>query len=220
MQERHVTLDPAEVHTQENTELQQAMERAARAEEEVARLRFEQVQSTPPEQRTELQRAETLVEKQPPTPSTAQAIQQGEISLDPVQPKGEPSGGENELRRDSMMAHLLDSLDAGKDIGHYGRLVFTMVARHFLSHEEVLSWLTRDPDFTTSQATAMLHQVDAHDYTPPRRDRILQWQAEQEFPILPHPEDPNCGNLYRNLKFPDEIYQHIEHYQEQKTGAA
>ena len=29
------------------------------------------------------------------------------------------------------MAHLLDSLNDGKDIGHYGRLVFAMVARHF-----------------------------------------------------------------------------------------
>jgi hypothetical protein len=26
--------------------------------------------------------------------------------------------GEAELRKDSMMAHLLDSLEAGKDIGH------------------------------------------------------------------------------------------------------
>ena len=56
--------------------------------------------------------------KQPPSPSSA---------------KGEPGvgGGEKELRKDSMMAHLLDSLDAGKDIGHYGRLVFAMEARHF-----------------------------------------------------------------------------------------
>jgi hypothetical protein len=26
-----------------------------------------------------------------------------------------------ELQKDSMMAHLLQSLDEGKDIGHYGR---------------------------------------------------------------------------------------------------
>jgi len=35
-----------------------------------------------------------------------------------------------ELRKNDMMAHLLDALDAGNDIGHYGRLVFAMVARH------------------------------------------------------------------------------------------
>ena len=34
--------------------------------------------------------------------------------------------GVEELRKDEMMAHLLDSLDQGKDIGHYGRLVFAM----------------------------------------------------------------------------------------------
>ena len=42
---------------------------------------------------------------------------------------------------------------------------------------------------------------------------------EQEFPILPNPEDPDCGNLYRNLRFPEEIYKHIGHYQEQKMEA-
>src|SRR5205823_10744542 len=41
----------------------------------------------------------------------------------------QPNTGEAELRNDSMMAHLLDSLRDGKDIGHYGRLVFAMVAR-------------------------------------------------------------------------------------------
>jgi hypothetical protein len=126
-------------------------------------------------------------------------------------------GGESEMRKDSMMAHLLDSLEEGQDIGHYGRLVFAMVARHFMPHEEVLAWLTRDPDFSDAEATVMLRQVEGRDYNPPKRDRILQWQAEQEFPILPNPDDPDCGNLYRNLKFPDSIYNNIEHYQEQKV---
>lgn len=127
--------------------------------------------------------------------------------------------GEAELRKDSMMAHLLDSLEAGKDIGHYGRLVFAMVARHFLPHQELLSWLMRDPDFQEADAVNMLKQVEGRDYNPPKRDRLLEWQAQQEFPILPHPDDPECGNLYRNLKFPDSIYQHISQYQEQKASA-
>jgi hypothetical protein len=126
--------------------------------------------------------------------------------------------GEEQLRNDSMMAHLLDSLQSGKDIGHYGRLVFAMVSRHFMPHEEVLAWLTRDPDFSEQDAAAMLRQVEGKDYNPPKRERILEWQAEQEFPILPKPEDPDCGNLYRNLKFPDSIYSHIEQYQEQKAA--
>lgn len=144
--------------------------------------------------------------KQPPSPSSA---------------AGEPGvgGGEEELRKDSMMAHLLDSLEAGKDIGHYGRLVFAMVARHFLPHDEVLAWMTKDEDFGEEDARLMLVQVEGRDYSPPRRDRILQWQSEQEFPILPNVDDPDCGNLYRNLNFPDEIYKHIGHYREQKMEA-
>jgi hypothetical protein len=131
----------------------------------------------------------------------------------------EPSGqGESELRKDSMMSHLLDALQQGKDIGHYGRLVFAMVARHFLTPDELVAWLTRDPDFSEAQARTMLAQVEQRDYNPPRRERLLEWQAQQEFPILPHPEDPDCGNLYRNLKFPDSIYNHIEQYQEQKLS--
>lgn len=128
--------------------------------------------------------------------------------------------GEEVLRQDSMMAHLLDSLAAGKDIGHYGRLVFVMVARHFLTRDELLTRLTGDPDFAESEAETMLAQVEERGYNPPRRDRVMEWQAQQEFPILPSPEDPDCGNVYRTLKFPDEVYHHIEHYQEQKHSVA
>lgn len=130
-----------------------------------------------------------------------------------------PTEAETTLRNEPMMAHLLDSLAAGIDIGHYGRLVFAMVARHFMDHDEVLGWLTRDRDFSEEQARALLRQVEHRDYNPPRRERILEWQREQEFPILPDVEDPDCGNVYRNLKFPDSIYEHIEHYQEQKADA-
>jgi len=133
--------------------------------------------------------------------------------------KGSVEGGEEALRKDSMMAHLLDSLEAGKDIGHYGRLVFAMVARHFLPEDEVVGWLTRDKDFSEEQAEVMMRQVESRDYNPPRRERIVEWQAQQEFPILPNPEDPDCGNLYRNLKFPEAVYEHIGHYQEEKIKA-
>ena len=128
-------------------------------------------------------------------------------------------GGEAELRKDSMMAYLLDSLQQGRDIGHYGRLVFAMTARHFISQEDLLKWLSRDPDFSESKAKALIGQVEEHDYNPPKRERILEWQGEQEFPILPNPQDPDCGNLYRNLKFPDATYEHIEEYREQKEAS-
>ena len=111
-------------------------------------------------------------------------------------------GGEDELRKDPMMAHLLDSLNAGTDIGHYGRLVFAMVARHFMPHGEVLAWLTKDQDFGEEQAMQMLRQVEGRDYSPPRRERLLQWQSEQEFQFIDS-SDPDSGNLYRNLEFPE-----------------
>ena len=132
----------------------------------------------------------------------------------PAQP-----GGIEALRSGVMMAHLLDSLEAGKDIGHYGRLVFTMIASHFLDDEAILDWLTKDRDVDRDKAAALLRQVEARDYNPPRRDRIVQWQREQEFPILPNPDDPDCGNVYKSLKFPDEVYDHIQQYQAEKVNA-
>jgi hypothetical protein len=107
-----------------------------------------------------------------------------------------------ELRKSDMMAHLLDALDAGKDIGHYGRLVFAMVARHFLSDDELVGYLTKDPDFAEGEARMMVSQVQGRDYNPPRREKILEYQQQQEFPIIPNPDDPDSGNVYRTLNFP------------------
>jgi hypothetical protein len=128
-------------------------------------------------------------------------------------------GGIQELRNDAMMAHLLDSLEAGKDIGHYGRLVFAMVASRFLPEQEVIDWLAKDPDCPREKASAMLRQVEGRDYNPPRRERILQWQGEQDFPIVPDPADPDCGNVYKSLKFTHQVYDHIENYQMEKAEA-
>lgn len=127
--------------------------------------------------------------------------------------------GVQSLRREPMMAHLMDALADGKDIGHYGRLVFAMVAHHFLPPEQVIEWLNKDPDFGHDDAVALLRQVESRNYNPPRRERILAWQAEQDFPILPNVDDPDCGNVYRNLKFPDKVYEHIQEYQEEKAEA-
>jgi len=124
-----------------------------------------------------------------------------------------------ELRKSDMMAHLLDALDASKDIGHYGRLVFAMVARHFLSEDEVVAYLTRDKDFSEEQARLMVTQVQGRDYNPPRREKILEYQKQQEFPILPNPDDPDSGNVYRDLQFPEHVYEHIQEYYEQKQHA-
>jgi hypothetical protein len=123
-----------------------------------------------------------------------------------------------ELRKNSMMAHLLDALDSGQDIGHYGRLVFAMVARHFMGEGELLAILQKNPGFSEEEARALCHQVQGRDYNPPRRERILEWQQQQEFPICPNPEDPDACNVYKDLQFPDSVYQHITGYHEQKAS--
>jgi hypothetical protein len=123
--------------------------------------------------------------------------------------------GLDDLRKSAMMAHLLDALERGTDIGHYGRLVFAMVARHFLDEEELLEWLQKDEDFSEAQARSLILQVQGRDYNPPKRERILEWQKQQEFPICPDPDDPGACNVYKDLKFPDGVYESISEFYEQ-----
>jgi hypothetical protein len=121
-----------------------------------------------------------------------------------------------ELKQEPMMAHLLDSLDQGQDIGHYGRLVFIMVARHFLSESELLEQLMKDPDVDEAKARALIEQVEARGYNPPKRERVLEWMSKQEFPICPDPDDAGQCNVYKNLEFPKEIYNKIQNFYEGK----
>lgn len=102
-----------------------------------------------------------------------------------------------DLRDNPMMQHLMDALDRGEDIGHYGRLVFTMTARHFLSDDELCDYLCKDPSFDELQARALLKQVQARGYNPPSARRISQWQQEQEFPICPNTGNPGDCNVTR-----------------------
>ncbi len=121
--------------------------------------------------------------------------------------------GRSENLRDSpMMAHLLDALEAGTDIGHYGRLTFAMIARHFLDEDELIRLLGNQPDHDETEARALLRQVKARDYNPPKRERILEWQAQQDFPICPTPDDPAGCNVYRELRFPQDIYDNINEF--------
>ena len=126
----------------------------------------------------------------------------------------------SELRNSDMMAHLLDALEREQDIGHYGRLVFAMVGRHFLDDDELLRLLTKSPKFSEDDARALVAQVQTRDYNPPRRARILEWQARQEFPICPTPDDPRACNVYRDLQFPDGVYQDIEEFYEELAEGA
>jgi hypothetical protein len=128
-------------------------------------------------------------------------------------------GRSTDLRDSPMMAHLLDALEKGTDIGHYGRLVFAMVARHFLPEDEMVRLLGNQPGHNADEARALLRQVEAKDYNPPKRERILEWQAQQDFAICPTPDDPASCNVYRELRFPQGIYDNIGEFWEEQAAA-
>lgn len=121
-----------------------------------------------------------------------------------------------DLRQSSMMSHLLDALDRGEDIGHYGRLVFVMVGRYFLSDDELAEQLTKDRDCDESKARVLIKQVEARGYNPPKRERILEWMSQQEFPICQAPDDRGSCNVYKNLDFPPEVYEKISSFYERQ----
>ena len=122
-----------------------------------------------------------------------------------------------DLRENSMMAHLMDALSEKKDIGERGRLVFAMVSRHFMEEDEVVGYLKKDPTMDETKARALVEQVKDRGYSPPRREKILEWQGEQDFPICPDAEDPDACNVYKDLQFPEEVYEDIAEYRERKA---
>ncbi len=239
MAKRTVELDEP-VMDQQSEALRHAVERAEQAEAELKKLKAQDGKGKSANHSaaktgggSDANEAEAVAPKG--TSSTARPDESGKHLVEPgsmdagkqpaaQSPEGHPVGepevhGIDALREDAMMAHLLDALDRGEDIGHYGRLTFAMIARHFLDDDEVLAQLTKDNDFSDEEARQMLVQVEGRDYSPPRRERILEWQAEQEFTIIPNRHDPDCGNVYKSLRFPKETYSHIGHYQEEKAGS-
>jgi hypothetical protein len=123
------------------------------------------------------------------------------------------------LRKNDMMCHLLDALSDGKDIGHYGRLVFAMVGQYFLDEDDLVNHLAKCEGFDEEQARALVLQVKQRRYSPPKRETILQFQQQQEFPICPAGDDPDGCNVYKNLTFPPEVYEHIQEYYREKATA-
>ena len=124
-----------------------------------------------------------------------------------------------QLRRSPMMTHLLDALKRGEDIGHYGQLTVAMIARHFLDEDELVRILAKGKDMDEAKAGALVHQVAERDYNPPRREKILAWQKQQDFPICPTPDDPDACNPYTELELPDGVLESIEGYREQQYEA-
>jgi DNA primase large subunit len=124
-----------------------------------------------------------------------------------------------DLEQNGMTNHLLQCLKKGQSIGHYGQLVFAMVGRHFMEEDELIKLLKKDPDLDDDKARALVRQVEGRDYNPPRREKILQFMKEQDFPICPDANDPDACNVYKDLKFPQEVYEKIEQYREAKANA-
>lgn len=124
---------------------------------------------------------------------------------------------EDQLRSNPTMNHLLEALENGRDIGHYGRLLFAIVGRHFLDHDTLVARLANDRDFDETGARSLVKQVTDKNYTPPNASTIRDWHDDQDFPILVEPDDPDAGNIYRDLDFPPEVYESIESYHAERA---
>jgi hypothetical protein len=123
-----------------------------------------------------------------------------------------------DLRESPTMSHVLDALDNGQDIGHYGRFVMAVVGRHFVENDELIEIMAQDKDADEKELRALLQQVEEKGYSPPKRDKILEYQSQQDFDIIPNPDDPDAGNLYQELNFPDEVFESIQEYREEKAN--
>ena len=122
-----------------------------------------------------------------------------------------------DLKKSKMMNHMLEALESGEDIGHYGRLTFAMIARHFVDNDELVQLLTKDHDADEQEVRAMVQQVEEKRYNPPNRDKILEWQSKQDFQICPNPDDPDACNVYSELDMPQEVLEDIQEYREEKA---
>ncbi|HUP64058.1 MAG TPA: hypothetical protein VM557_02105 [Thermoanaerobaculia bacterium] len=127
--------------------------------------------------------------------------------------ESDPADGTTILRRNPMMRHLIEVLERGESIGHYGRLVFAMVGRHFLDEKTLCELLESDPAIDATESKALWRQVETRDYNPPRPERIAEWQRSQEFQICPEGDAREC-NVYRDLRFPRQVYEHIQEFWE------
>ena len=66
------------------------------------------------------------------------------------------------------MARLLDALESGEDVGHYGQFTFAAVAHHFMDEDAVIGLLAKQPDMDEEKARAVVLQIEERDYNPPR----------------------------------------------------
>ena len=123
-----------------------------------------------------------------------------------------------DLRKSPMMNHIMEALENGEDIGHYGRLTFAMVGVYFANNDDLVGILAKDEDANEQEVRAMVQQVREKGYNPPNRDKILEWQSKQDFQICPNPDDPDSCNVYNELDIPQEVLEDIQEYREEKAN--
>jgi DNA primase large subunit len=124
-----------------------------------------------------------------------------------------------DLKQSQMMNHILEALENGEDIGHYGRLTFAMVGVYFANDDELVQVMTRDHDAEEREIRAMVQQVREKGYNPPNRDKILEWQQKQDFQICPNPDDPDACNVYSELDIPQGVLEDIQEYRAEEQVA-
>jgi len=93
------------------------------------------------------------------------------------------------------------------------------VARHFVDEDELVQLLRQDKDVDEDKARGLVRQVSEADYSPPAADTIRGYEQKQDFPILANPDDPDAGNVYRDLDFPESVYDSISAYHEDKAAS-
>ena len=124
-----------------------------------------------------------------------------------------------DLKQSQMMNHMLEALESGEDIGHYGRLTFAMVGVYFANDDELVQVMTQDHDAEEREIRAMVQQVREKGYNPPNRDKILEWQQKQDFQICPNPDDPDACNVYSELDIPQGVLEDIQEYRAEEQVA-
>lgn len=133
------------------------------------------------------------------------------------QAKSRSTNGREQLMNSPTIKRLIDAAASGADIGHYGQLTLAIVGRYFMSDDDLIALLSESAGTDETKAAGLIHQVKQAGYNPPRRETLAQWSAEQDFDLI-DPEDPDSGNLYRELTFPDQVYEDIRHYHEDKAS--
>ncbi len=98
-----------------------------------------------------------------------------------------------DLKQSQMMNHMVEALESGEDIGHYGRLTFAMVGVYFANDDELVQLMTQDEDADEREVRAMVQQVREKGYNPPNREKILEWQSNTTTAF--HPLRVRCCRL-------------------------